>query len=727
MGRLFDRHRHKKGIGQRGNGGRSKPEKKIASISAAEATGGNLPLNSVGTSNLVDGAVVTTKIAEHSVTADKLGLTWLSVPAAAGFADALSRLKAQGGGVLVVPAGDYPIPADTVVDPGITLRLMNGARLNIAQGKVLTINGGVEAGLYPIFTGSGIVRGALAEYYPQWFGAAADGNADDSAGIQAAVNAADGSGATVVLPAGTYKIREIKLQNRMKLRGEKGAVLEPFTAGQDAKLTASGAAGFEVADLEGPISLNILSSSDFVIRNLRVRQNVEGWHIYQSEDGQLMDNRIVESANKDERFIYLNDCTRMLVQGNQIRNQTLFNGADPNSNTGINISSSSYCQIVNNYVENCGGQGICFDTNTGIADAESRACFSNIAAGNIVIGNGQEGITAFASKQYETYDITVVNNICINNRYNGIEFWGVRQGVIEGNSISAPAMKEYSFGAINIFATKDVIIDGNSIENVPTSGIALVNGPKYAESRCQNIIITSNRILNWNNLDLSPATNHDQICGINLFNADCCLIQGNLLIDTRPGRKNIVKAISVVEGRHLIRGNINPQNLLIDDHVEADLAWAGHQIAERTPFVRFSSLPGDVNNGVMTGVDPGTVWYNHSKRALFYKGYDKTMLTPLVLDEKSTSGFPSGDYAQGFFSYQTQTGRLFYRGKPNNSNGKYAEVVLKDKFINLKRSTEVSKTPVEGDTYYDTVRKKPVYYDGANWRDFSGNIVSVNP
>lgn len=688
-----------------------------------------LPPNSVVTESIVDAAVTSPKLAANSVSTEKLNIPWLSAADTTSLAESLSKLKANGGGVLVLPKGIYAVNQNMIIDANITLHFMNGAKFNVAKDRTLTINGSIEAGYTEIFTGDGIILGnaQVGEFIPQWFGAIGDGNHDDTKGIQAAVDAAGVIGGSVVFPAGTYNVNRLDLKSNVKLAGKKGAALKSSSKNQDFTMNAMGITNFEIADLEGSFNFNIINSSDFVIRDVKVTGNSGTWYVYESSNGSIVNNQIENTKNTTERIIYINKSSSMLVRGNRIKNQMLFNNVEPNLNTGINVSSSRYSQVMYNHVENVGGQGILFDTNIGIDDPDERKNFSHIAFGNIVIGNGQEGITAFSSKQFETYDITISNNISINNRYDGIELWGVRQCIVEGNSISAPMMKEYSFGAINIYASKDIVVNSNSIDDVPNSGIAAAHGSQYPEPYSSNIIITNNRIRNWNNLDLNPAVNHDQNIGINLFGAVYSIVQGNIIWDTKQGRKYPVKAISLVQGRHLIRGNVNPGNLFIDDHLEADQAWVGSQIGERIPLLRMSQLPGDINKGNMAGIDSGSIWYNHVKNALYYKGYVKTMIAPIVIDETSTSGYPTADFTHGFFNYQTKTGKLFYRGKPNNSNGKFSEVVMKDKFMNLKQSAGVLKSPEEGDTYYDTTLKKPVYYDGSNWRDYGGAIVRVRP
>ena len=61
--------------------------------------------------------------------------------------------------ILRAPAGNHNFAADFSIPANITLKPERGALLIVADGKTLTLNGGVEAGLYQIFscTGSGKV------------------------------------------------------------------------------------------------------------------------------------------------------------------------------------------------------------------------------------------------------------------------------------------------------------------------------------------------------------------------------------------------------------------------------------------------------------------------------------------------------------------------------------------------------------------------------------------
>ena len=102
--------------------------------------------------------------------------------------------------------------ADNATIPSTTtLRFTKAGSFAIASGKVLTINGSVEADAHQIFSGSGTVAwgdGAVAEIYPQWWGAVGDGATDDTDAIQACFDSmADGM--VCRIPSGNYYITSI--------------------------------------------------------------------------------------------------------------------------------------------------------------------------------------------------------------------------------------------------------------------------------------------------------------------------------------------------------------------------------------------------------------------------------------------------------------------------------------------------------------------------------------
>ena len=89
---------------------------------------------------------------------------------------------------------------------------------------VLTVAGPVQAPLAHIFEGPGRVvfdSRFVKEVYPQWWGAKADRKTDDTAAIQAAIDACQ-QGGRGFLPTGTYAVsRTITLRNKTRLLGDR--------------------------------------------------------------------------------------------------------------------------------------------------------------------------------------------------------------------------------------------------------------------------------------------------------------------------------------------------------------------------------------------------------------------------------------------------------------------------------------------------------------------------
>ena len=78
------------------------------------------------------------------------------------------------------------VTADATVPSNITLKFLHGGDLNISATKTVTVNGGIEAGNYQIFTGSGTVAIHNAILNVKWWGAKGDKSTDDSSAIDKA-------------------------------------------------------------------------------------------------------------------------------------------------------------------------------------------------------------------------------------------------------------------------------------------------------------------------------------------------------------------------------------------------------------------------------------------------------------------------------------------------------------------------------------------------------------
>jgi hypothetical protein len=115
---------------------------------------------------------------------------------------AFTAASATGKKVLV-PAGDYLI--GTSISVASQIEFVQGSKILVGNGIVVTFNGTLSAGVYRIFQCTGTGEIVLnwrytSEAYPEWWGAASDGATDCLAAIQASLKAAQ----TTKLHPGDY-------------------------------------------------------------------------------------------------------------------------------------------------------------------------------------------------------------------------------------------------------------------------------------------------------------------------------------------------------------------------------------------------------------------------------------------------------------------------------------------------------------------------------------------
>lgn len=135
---------------------------------------------------------------------------------------ALQQLLQSDQAVAVyLPAGEYSISADITVPETAVLVFEHGALLHL-NGYTLALNGYLQAPYTAqIFDGGKVIASRPEQIgYPQWFGAAANGRQDDTAAVQACVDAFF----TTVLPATDtqYLLSTVHIGANRTLLGEGG-------------------------------------------------------------------------------------------------------------------------------------------------------------------------------------------------------------------------------------------------------------------------------------------------------------------------------------------------------------------------------------------------------------------------------------------------------------------------------------------------------------------------
>lgn len=363
--------------------------------------------------------------------------------------DAVVKLSQSGGGELVLPAGSYPISDNLVVDEKISLRFMNGAKLVIANGKTITINGNVEAGLHQIFDGAGVVEGNMkvSTVYPEWFGAKADGIHDDTDGVEKTLQFLEKRrGGVLQLSAGTYILKYLYLRSKVTVQGIGPSTVLKLKNRTNANLITlkdNSVMQFRIANLfiDGNRNNNTSGNGIYLNKTTYVRPD----YVLQGNSGDI--NSTIENI-----FVY--GCAENGIFLDRALNSTAF----------INIRGIVF---INVQVISCQKSGIKLNQNT---DGK----FNDV----VCTGNGYCGfeITGCANNYY----------MSCKTFYNGFSASGSMIGggfVIKDSGrssfVGCEAQEEYKHGfyaeGCSLLAFSACCADSNGQQNSTYSGYYLKN------------------------------------------------------------------------------------------------------------------------------------------------------------------------------------------------------------------------------------------------------------
>ncbi len=117
---------------------------------------------------------------------------------------------------------DYRFQTLETITSNITQEFESGARLDPDSGKVVTINGPLDAEIVQIFTGNGTIAGLdlVPVLYFEWWGATADNSTDNTTAMQATIDVADASVGEIEALEGTYKHTGLTITAGILLQGQ---------------------------------------------------------------------------------------------------------------------------------------------------------------------------------------------------------------------------------------------------------------------------------------------------------------------------------------------------------------------------------------------------------------------------------------------------------------------------------------------------------------------------
>jgi hypothetical protein len=137
---------------------------------------------------------------------------WVGDPALGGTLAAAVTAIGSNPAILRLASGTHAVTNDLTVPANITLAPERGAVLAIATTKTLTLNGGLLAGPWQVFSCAGtgkVVFGSNVTRLPQWWGAKGDNVTDDSTAFNAAFASITAVGGCVDLGGYSYYIASV--------------------------------------------------------------------------------------------------------------------------------------------------------------------------------------------------------------------------------------------------------------------------------------------------------------------------------------------------------------------------------------------------------------------------------------------------------------------------------------------------------------------------------------
>jgi len=379
------------------------------------------------------------------------------------------------------------------------------------------------------------------------FGAVGNGVTDDTAAIQAAVNAAAGSVLTV--PEGTYLIGAVVIGNGVTVQGQ-GSLTTTFLAktaiGQNNMFYASGVDGISFTDcgfnmqndvVVGAVLtdsyleniMTFVSCTDVNVSRCLLQKFINHGIMFNAssvaytEDVTITENRF-ESGCKGAVYIarYGRNIT---VTNNRLVDVSVHALSGATNHKSIAIVGTTGAWIENNYVTQSvsGGGTIVVE----IAETPSSKCF--------IRGNTVDGVSENGIKVGSASDIHVTGNTVSNSGVMGIYIEGSTNTLVINNTITnsnANALRVYESGEGD--TNKNITVTGNIMRNSNILGATLgVPGVSAGSDNAYHIAVRQTEYINiMNNTFIDDGASSSS--GI-WMQGQLYLIEGNNFLQLKAG------------------------------------------------------------------------------------------------------------------------------------------------------------------------------------------------
>ena len=386
---------------------------------------------------------------------------------------------------------------------------------------------------------------------------------DQTALLQAAIDAAASRDVPLVLPPGVFRVSDLRLRSSTRLIGQSCTTLLQFSGGA-AFVTADKADGLTVQGVvldgafkafdaaRGEGMLTVYNSKNVRIGDIEIRNSARGGLSLAGCSGRISHTSISDALDFGLKSL---DATGLDIIGNTIvncgnngilvwRSQQGEDGTAVSSNRISNIRNAAggtgqYGNGIN--VFRAGSVNV---SQNRISDCTYSAIRGNAASNIHIIANSCERLGEVAIYAEFGFEGALIANNLIDAAATGISVTNFKEGgrlaVIQGNLIGnlfrREHEKEYKRGE-GIGVEADAVISGNTIEGAPTVGIQIGWGPFMRDVAATGNVIRSARV----GISITAAAE-----------AGACLIANNLISKTEDGAIRRM-SLGVVTGPDLAR------------------------------------------------------------------------------------------------------------------------------------------------------------------------------